>query len=525
MVQRTERITQLPYDASSWLLRSKTLLSLGYPAEAIGDAVRSLGLVRAVRPQLSLAIPQSPGSRKLLVFALMTCHFHRARQAASHSNESDSELGPRLGHAIGSLAKSTDEEIGSRLHHAIALIEQSVLRTLIEGLMLACALWDALNVCKNVAVKFPLETWFAERHEYLEGRWQKVMRIPGIEYLRSNPEDFKYQVQSGLVVRRLYPWMNASMCQRSDRLLGTIKEDFSSRSKTCTIFKSPIRSHAGTTDGRTNVLGIVATADIAMGETVLQDDLGFSTTSFKDRCDYCCAGLQNIEPVMLLCCDVRFCSQKCAQYAQDRYHLALCGKDFSCFKRRIAGISHAMATETLLFIRILAAIRQESPAHPLQSSVIGRLTMISEGEDATSFSLSVCNDLLKIAQMFGINIFTDHESDIWVLLTILYRIRSNRTGAAVEGGSVGSVNLLHCFFNHSCDPNVGYASDNESVKTMIALRDIGKGEELFISYIEAPHLRSRKDRRYKLSIWIGGDCMCSKCTQEPDWTDMIRPLG
>jgi hypothetical protein len=69
-----------------------------------------------------------------------------------------------------------------------------------------------------------------------------------------------------------------------------------------------------------------------------------------------------------------------------------------------------------------------------------------------------------------------------------------------------------CVMNHSCVPNVqvAYASGTH-VGTLLALRDIKPGEELFINYVDktnAEPIREQDLRHY------GFRCMCSECKRE-----------
>jgi hypothetical protein len=78
------------------------------------------------------------------------------------------------------------------------------------------------------------------------------------------------------------------------------------------------------------------------------------------------------------------------------------------------------ATAMLMFIRTLAAIRQENKSNPLEASVIARLAMLSEGNAPTPFELSSCIiGPMKIAQIFGVDVFPEPNYNTWALLTIL----------------------------------------------------------------------------------------------------------
>lgn len=82
---------------------------------------------------------------------------------------------------------------------------------------------------------------------------------------------------------------------------------------------------------------------------------------------------------------------KCAQDAEERYRPQLCGKDFSSAQKEAAKIDFpVLATGILLLIRMLAATRNENKTNPLEARVIARMTMPSEGWEATPFDLPAC---------------------------------------------------------------------------------------------------------------------------------------
>jgi hypothetical protein len=68
--------------------------------------------------------------------------------------------------------------------------------------------------------------------------------------------------------------------------------------------------------------------------------------------------------------------------------------------------------------------------------------------------------------------------------------------------------------NHSCDPNIVMDFDNGNATVCCkALRDIGAGEELRMSYIARPETKSKAQRHAQLKDYLF-ECSCSKCQQE-----------
>ncbi len=74
-----------------------------------------------------------------------------------------------------------------------------------------------------------------------------------------------------------------------------------------------------------------------------------------------------------------------------------------------------------------------------------------------------------------------------------------------------------CVMNHSCLPNVQVAyGSGTHVGSLLALRDIKPGEELFINYVDKTNpepIREQDLRHY------GFRCMCQKCTSEREMQD------
>ncbi|KAI0092344.1 SET domain-containing protein [Irpex rosettiformis] len=82
--------------------------------------------------------------------------------------------------------------------------------------------------------------------------------------------------------------------------------------------------------------------------------------------------------------------------------------------------------------------------------------------------------------------------------------------------SHGGLYVLHSHVNHSCAPNVSVRHLDQrsalSKITMVALRDIEPGEELFITYTN-PKL-PLETRRQHLLEWGFGTCHCPRCQVE-----------
>ncbi|KIY71842.1 SET domain-containing protein [Cylindrobasidium torrendii FP15055 ss-10] len=96
--------------------------------------------------------------------------------------------------------------------------------------------------------------------------------------------------------------------------------------------------------------------------------------------------------------------------------------------------------------------------------------------------------------------------------------------------SHGGLYPLHSHINHSCEPNISVRHLHQQTAlariTILPKRDIPKGEELTITYIdpELPYAR----RKQMLAEW-GFDCQCTRCVREkaegaPDLSELESEL-
>ena len=126
------------------------------------------------------------------------------------------------------------------------------------------------------------------------------------------------------------------------------------------------------------------------------------------------------------------------------------------------------------------------------------------------------------------------------LLPMLSEWRQVQPASSAEGKAVGAMldalprPLPECLWsavypriscvNHSCRPSCEVQWFDESHGgTLVATRNIRKGEELYISYIpETVQADSVHARRASLRDY-GFECDCDKCTTEAAWQRRLRP--
>lgn len=322
-----------------------------------------------------------------------------------------------------------------------------------------------------------------------------------------------------------YPWITADRSRRSDELVGLLNEEFAT-SASAVGSSQPlcqVRQHAfgDTGPASKDILGVFATQDIPAHTTILHD-----TTHILGCCGPGAGGdMANLGGA--LACG-------------DPVHPNLPDEGAELDLRWVRDETGTGATSTLLTIRLLLAALQDGVHHPLDHSLVARLTPNyrdpdDEGIEPESFYLA--SDIavpLRALQQFGIDIFAQLEWDTWVLFTVSQRQLNNVCGDAISG----SLMPLFSLFNHSCEPNVewsrvmgkrdggeemddwgdpidaaSWSVDHETV-TVTTAWDIRKGEQLFVEYDSFEHDHAVTDRRRRLRKWLSGDCMCTRCVKE-----------
>lgn len=330
-------------------------------------------------------------------------------------------------------------------------------------------------------------------------------------------------MRSGNILMRAYPWMTSEMLCRSRETIVALKESFLAASESkCTIQRSTVRNEPSSTDELTrltDVLGVVATANIKANDAVLIDPTVVGTiNNWTGRCQCCCRPLPK-KPIRFPCCEDQVCSKQCANRALKLYHSAVCGMDLSSFHvaAKLDSLSVDSAARLQLLLRILAVVLHSRASHPLHAPILNHLTAAYDLDRRVVFDYQ--RNIVrphKLLQALGINIFEDLRFDTWVLQTIQFRLNNNQHGEAygVDGGYM-ALSPHYSLFNHSCAPNVAYRSvDSTTTILMHAERDIIKGEELFISYINDSASMNREERQNEMKNWIGFDCRCERCKRE-----------
>ena len=153
-----------------------------------------------------------------------------------------------------------------------------------------------------------------------------------------------------------------------------------------------------------------------------------------------------------------------------------------------------------------------SSVHPLGLSAIARSTPTYHCQEARRYSvpqnIAVPNEAL---QQFGVDIYADERFDTWILFTVAARLDNN----CWSNPTCRVLSPLFSLFNHSCEPNVGWASSTDHCGIKVTTkRDIKAGEQLYLEYDSFVRDKPVQQRRERLSRWIEGPCMCTRCVRE-----------
>lgn len=150
--------------------------------------------------------------------------------------------------------------------------------------------------------------------------------------------------------------------------------------------------------------------------------------------------------------------------------------------------------------------------NPLDHPLAARLTACYPKNECREISLDgslrTWNETL---QRIGVDIFAAQTYDSWVLYTVDARIDNN----SWSNQGLAGLNSLFSIFNHSCEPNIDWTleKDRKTIR-LIANRDVGKGEQLFVIYDGSLTHANLATRRESLWRWLNGPCQCTRCQRE-----------
>jgi hypothetical protein len=481
----------LPYEPGHWLLRADSLLTLGFPELAVGDAYKARLLTQAALAETGSNL----GERVLLSHGMG--YWYRNP---------------------GALKEQPPDDFRTNVMSSLRRLENNAWALFVRGLMHTGGAADILSFRKIVTERSLLTTDDLRRLEKMYG--EKKRECTNISTKWESGERFEQSIETarnGFIRVRIYPWMPNKLLVRGPEIATRSQRLLNSLSKSqCTWARSAIQ------DGLTkqqDMFGIFAAKDIQAGELVFTDHTVTAVTTRTGSCPICFEDLSKKLPRKLQCCSAQFCSQSCEAFALDSFHHAGCQRGISVNSLQEYGPSTRL--RILLLQRFITVIVQwhlqpkNSKTHPLLSPVIDNLKPNYSGDSMPWTFKEAIEWPNKILQKLGIDIFADLQYDTWVIKTIADRIKNNATNAIEGGEYITAINPFHCMFNHSCHANVDWKFlDGHSSIILSANRNIKKGEEMCDSYRSQVKWQPREERQKSLSDWLGADCGCQRCRAE-----------
>ena len=393
-----------------------------------------------------------------------------------------------------------------------------------QGLLSMSAWDDALAVLKEAMIAFPEKSEFKTlRRQFMKKRWSldNTLQAQG-----KDPETIKKIFKSGKLERVAYPWIKVKQLERSVKDMKKVNAQFEAASGKAYIQKSP-SDGASTREGvREGDFGVFAKRDIREGETILATRsiwTDYRTRVGDNCCSACCQNVPEKLAIQMDCCNSKFCTDVCKQEATDTYHDVICGKDFSWLYRACKEADQVYCDKApLMMVKILATAIHLN-CKPLKVPCVRTLKANYDNVSLSKFTLfDKIIAPIQILETLGVDIFTDLKFDSWAIQTVITRIENNRVGKKTLGNrKYSTVDPLFCMFNHSCMPSATFEFMGGSTGTTVkALRDIKKGEEIYISYVD-PRL-PESVRRDKIWKRIGRACHCLRCRREREVEERQR---
>ena len=491
LIQDYCTIRLLPYHPQVWIARAATFLKLGYGELATSDAYKAHLLCKAATVEEMKAREPGDGSLTAKVFGTILSK-------------------------LPQLENQSLEAYYQQIFSSINRTHESAYLLMAEGLLCVSAWYDARHVLQEAKKAFPKNGQFRMMLVELKEKitlLKKTLQVHG-----RDEKTVKELLHRGQLERVSYPWIVVTELERSVKVVRRLNAKFQAASTNASILRSPMSGKPTREGVKENDFGVYAESDIPNGETILATRSIWTDCAPGDgdnHCLACCRILRNKDVIRLTSCTCVFCSDECRQEAVDTYHNVICGRDFSWLYEACKGADKTFIDMIpLMMIKILGtAVHLE--CKPLEVPCIESLKPNNDSVVSSTFRLS-SNVIapIQILGTLGVDIFTNLNFDSWALQTLIMRIEDNRMRKQTLGDLRYSIiDPLFSMFNHSCTPSASYRYEGGgTAMTVKAVRDIKKGEEICISYVE-PWM-AENERRDEMWRRIGGLCGCPSCKRE-----------
>ncbi|KAK4175220.1 hypothetical protein QBC36DRAFT_27577 [Triangularia setosa] len=539
--QLTDSLSASPYDLILYLERAVVYSDLAYPDLAAGDAYRALLLADEVCDESFEYHEQALEALK--GYSMTPCpvvlDHGSLTEGISHSTDG--------GDAMEGLKGVGPFQL---LAHLASIRAYQILSL---SLLLCGSLKSALRFCERGLAAAPNNRELLEIKGYIEQVGRRRLRKES-----DAPIDINSLPDRGVVRREVYPWNTHEPDRFSEESLSYLNKQLSTMAPKCEVRVSRLpvllEGESNTDDydviPTCNQLGLFAKADIAPGETVLEE---YSLLTANNRhkestCDACGTELppldQNSKAVSCPeCYDTIFCDDFCFTKAQEQYHPAVCDTDVDSVAKDPDSKDVDQSLYLLLLARLLAMSAHQE-IHPLDvpsikyiwgdfvSSELNEIDRSINAEPPPEWTLPFSFEYnieipLHILEKMDMNIYeTLDKHDLWVFNTCYAKFRGTASarknyqdGRRDGRPDVAAVHPFWCLANHDCDPNVSWEWGGKMrlwarERKVVGNKEGGirKGEEILNHYcdVELPVRERREWARGSLGGW----CMCERCREE-----------
>ncbi|KAF2068612.1 hypothetical protein CYY_010064 [Polysphondylium violaceum] len=251
-------------------------------------------------------------------------------------------------------------------------------------------------------------------------------------------------------------------------------------------------------------LGLFATRDFKENEDILTTH-AYAHATNQSHCDGCWLSKEDGEIDKLFKCSqcsfVCYCSREC-QVKMWPIHKLECKNMSIMLKRHCAPLPGMILLTRLLY------------THRANITRNGSLELINNLDDLWANDNKMGKPMEYLLNFVQATLFYTQEprSTDGALLNYTKKIESHVT-------SYGEQNIMIlpflAFINHRCISNIFkvHGHSNKLEMTIVASRDIKKGEELYLDYTK---LEYRKERLEKLHKYFLHKCLCSICREIND---------
>lgn len=274
---------------------------------------------------------------------------------------------------------------------------------------------------------------------------------------------------------------------------------------------------------------LVASQDLFQGEAVMTENpilQRMAWTSVEDFCYLCMAKLNDRFDPCFTCHEVRYCSPECREACWDEHHKAECGY-VSIWQHLMGGSDAIRCLGQFGIKRMLQESKRTLsmdyfkknrlyPSYPHFASLFAHYKHM----DPQQIFVFLCEALvaLFVGEHLGLLNGKHRNAEVAGLLaeTVLRsKVNTWAIYSEVNHRIAAGIFIVQSMYNHSCDPNISLRYFGRRMVTF-AIKNIKKGEELFLSYGPTVQLMDVMRRQNCLKKSYDFYCGCDACEKELD---------